>query len=67
MRARREVVVRKLASGETSDLDRDVLRMTPAERVLLAWELSLEASSLAATNAAVQPRLQRSALVLYRR
>jgi hypothetical protein len=63
----RKTVVRKIRLGERSDLDSDVLAMTPADRVRLAWELSLEAAGLDKRHAAIQPRLQRSVVELHRR
>jgi hypothetical protein len=63
----RTTVTRKIRIGEPSDLDRDVLAMTPADRVRLAWELSLEAAALDKRHAALQPRLQRSVVELHRR
>jgi hypothetical protein len=63
----RDTVTRKVGIGEFSDLDRDVLAMTPADRVRLAWELSLEAAAIDKRHATVQPRLQRSVVELHRR
>ena len=62
-----KTAVRKIRLGERSDLDSDVLAMTPAERVKLAWELSLEATAIDTRHAPVRQRLQRSAVELHRR
>lgn len=67
MSGSRTTVTRKIRIGEHSDLDRDALAMTPADRVRLAWELSLEAAALDKRHAAIQPRLQRSFVELHRR
>ncbi len=67
MNSSRKTATRKIRIGERSDLDRDVLALTPADRVRLAWELSLEAAAIDKRHASVQPRLQRSVVELYRR
>jgi hypothetical protein len=40
MSERRNITVRKYKLGEEPAIDEDVLRMTPAERLDLQWEIS---------------------------
>ncbi len=64
---KRVVSIRKITDRHAEGPDRYPLTLTPAERLELAWRLSLEAWSLAHPGEAREPRLQKSFVRLYRR
>lgn len=62
----RLMTTRKVLDRRNEGPDRYPLTISPAERLALAWRLSLEAWSLAHPGASDEQRLQRTAVHIHR-